>query len=179
MAHIQYNGFASRDYIPLSAHPARCFAFHYFVLSCILQPSFRLGSVFGYGPKNHPPYSFLMTEKKGRAIRLAPHARDGIANPLNMAATSGARCNRIAIDTYKRVRESRKSHAAHLPHPRRPAEDHLSLFAKKETLSGSTICSRNSPAPSASSHSTNPQSLAASASSSISDSSSLRTWRRS
>lgn len=109
--------------------------------------------------------------------RLASHAPNGIANPLNMAAISGARCNRIAIDTHRYVIESRKSHAAYFPHPRRPAEDHLSLFTKKETLSGSTICSRNSPAPSASSHSTNPQSLAASASSSISDSSSQRTLR--
>ncbi len=66
-----------------------------------------------------------MTEKKRQGntpSRLAPHARNGIANPLNMAAISGARCNRIAIDTYRFVRESRKSHAAYLAHLRRPAE---------------------------------------------------------
>ena len=79
-------GFASRDYIPLSAHPARCFAFHYFVLSCILQPAFRLGSVFGYGPKNHPPCSFLMTEKKRQSntpSRLAPHSSWTYSAPVN------------------------------------------------------------------------------------------------
>ena len=66
-----------------------------------------------------PPLAYCQSTKiqdiPATAKPLAPHARNGIANPLNMAAISGARCNRIAIGTHRCVRESRKSHAGYFP----------------------------------------------------------------
>ena len=66
-----------------------------------------------------PPLAYCQSTKiqdiPATAKPLAPHARNGIANPLNMAAISGARCNRIAIDAHRCVRESRKSHAGYFP----------------------------------------------------------------
>ena len=38
-----------------------------------------------------------------------------MVTPLNIAAFTGARCNRIAIDAHRCVKESRKSHAGYFP----------------------------------------------------------------
>ena len=78
-----------------------------------------------------------MTEKKRQSntpSRLAPHACSGIANPLNMTAISGARCNRIAIDAYRCVRESRKSHAAYLTPLRCHAAPTQTLLIRIKTV---------------------------------------------
>ena len=58
-----------------------------------------------------PPLAYCQSTKiqdiPATAKPLAPHARRHMATPLNIAAFSGARCNRIAIDAHSVVGAAR------------------------------------------------------------------------
>ena len=62
-------------------------------------------------PRLAPLLAFCQSTKiqdiPATAKPLAPHARRHMATPLNIAAFSGARCNRIAIDAHSVVGAAR------------------------------------------------------------------------